>query len=106
MMSRNLALTGLLCLGGAAALFTAPAQARTFVDVGINIAPPAPRYERVVVRPGYVWSPGYYNWDGRYHRYVWVRGYYLPERRGHRWVPAHWRQGPHGGWHYMRGHWS
>lgn len=105
MNTRNIALTTLLCMGTAASLWTAPAQARTFVDVGINIAPPAPRYERVVVRPGYVWNPGYYRWDGRYGRYVWVGGGYMRERHGHAWVPAHWSRGPHGHWHMIPGHW-
>lgn len=105
-MTRNLAITGLLCLGSAAALCSAPVQARTFVDIGINVAPPAPRYERVVVRPGYAWHPGYYQWEGPRRRYVWVGGYYMRARAGHAWVPAHWRQGPHGGWHFVRGHWS
>ena len=100
MTIRNLALIGLLCLGAAAS-----AEARTFVDLDINVAPPAPRYERVVVRPGYVWTPGYWRWDGHGH-HVWVGGIYVRERPGHHWVPAHWVQGPRGGWHFVGGHWD
>ena len=105
-MTRNLALIGLLCLGSAAAVYTPPVEARTYVDLDVNIAPPAPRQERVVVRRGYEWTPGYYRWDGRYRRHVWVAGYYVRARPGHHWVPAHWQQGPRGGWHFAPGHWN
>ena len=76
------------------------------VDLDINVAPPAPREERVVVSPGYVWAPGYYRWDPAYRRHVWVAGYYVRERPGHHWVGAHWQQGPRGGWHFVQGHWD
>lgn len=105
MSIRHLAIAVLTSLA-ATAIGTPSAQARTFVDIGINVTPPPPRYERVVVRPGYTWTPGYYNWDGRYRRYVWVGGYYVANRRGHHWVPAHWQQGPRGGWHFRQGHWN
>lgn len=104
-MIRHLALIGLICLGTAGTVYTAPVQARTYVDLDINVAPPAPRYERVVVRPGYVWAPGYWRWDGHGH-HVWIRGGYVRERMGHHWVNAHWQQGPRGGWHFVPGHWD
>ena len=103
MTARTFALIGLLCLGPVATTYAPPAEARTFIDVGINVAPPAPRFERVVVRPGYVWTPGYWQWRGN--QYVWVGGYYLRERPAFVWVPHHWVQGPHGGWHFIKGHW-
>lgn len=106
MTLRPLAIASMLCLASVAVAVAPPAQARTFVDIGINVAPPAPLHERVVVRPGYTWTPGYYNWNARHHRYVWVGGYYVRARHGHRWVPAHWQQGPRGGWHFRPGHWS
>jgi len=32
-----------------------------------RVAPPPPPVERFAPRPGFVWSPGYYEWrDGRY----------------------------------------
>jgi len=103
-MTRNLAMIGLLLLGSATAVYTPPVEARTYVDVNIGVAPPAPRYERVVVRRGYVWAPGYWQW--RHNRHYWVNGYYVRERVGHRWIPAHWQQGPRGRWYFVRGHWS
>jgi hypothetical protein len=103
MTTRSIALIGLLCLGVAGgAVYTPPVQARAFVE--IQVAPPAPRFERVVVRPGYVWAPGYWRWQHGQH--VWVGGSYMPERVGFVWVPHHWYQGPHGGWHSEEGHWQ
>ncbi len=103
MTTRTLALIGLLCLGAAGTTYTPPAEARTFVDLDVNVAPPAPRYERVVVRPGYTWAPGYYRYAGG--RHVWYGGRYMRERAGYHWQPAHWVQGPRGGWHFLAGHW-
>ncbi len=74
------AVVGIAALGA----LPAPAVAGGRVAIGIGFAPPPPRYERVVVRPGYVWTPGYWRWSGR--RYVWVGGYYLRARPGHYYV--------------------
>lgn len=89
----------------AATLLAAPivTPAHAQVSVGITIAPPAPRYERVPSpRRGYVWAPGYWGYRGG--RYVWIGGHYIRARPGYRWAPAVWQQrGP--GWHYVPGHW-
>ena len=75
---------------------------RAYVDVAI-----APPPDRVViapaVRPGYVWAPGYWRWDGG--RHVWSPGYWMAERRGYHWVPDRWAHVDHG-WHHERGHWD
>jgi len=98
------AFCALAAVAAAGALPAAPAaQARTYVDVNIGVAPPPPRYERVVVRPGYVWVPGYWGWSG--HRHVWHRGYYVAERRGYHYVPARWdRDGRY--WRFHEGYWG
>ena len=74
-------------------------------EVFVEIAPPHPRHERRVARPGagYVWTPGYHRWDG--HRYEWVGGAWLrpPHPRAH-WEPAHWVRRGHG-WVFVEGHW-
>ncbi len=67
------------------------------------VAPPAPRIEPVVARPGQVWTPGYWQWDGS--RYAWVGGAYVSARPGFVWVRHRWVQGPRGGWHLEQGHW-
>jgi len=50
--------------------------------------PPPPPAERVEVRPGFVWVPGYHEW--RAGRYVWVPGHFEAERPREVWVPGHW----------------
>ncbi len=89
----------LVTLAAAAAL---PTQAGVRLDV--DIAPPAPREEVVPEpRPGYVWAPGYWNYDGRQH--VWVGGHWIHERRGQHWVADRWDQRD-GHYHHERGHWE
>ena len=89
----------------APAVFTpAGAQASMNIGVTIGVPPPAPVYEAVPVpRPGYVWSPGYWRWDGG--RHVWSPGYWMAERRGYHWVPDRWAHADHG-WRHERGHWD
>jgi hypothetical protein len=88
----------------AALLIGVVAPAFSAVGVEIELAPPAPR---VIVapapRPGFVWAPGYYRWDGR--SYVWVDGRFIRERRGFRWVPEHWDE-RRGRYHFEPGHWE
>jgi hypothetical protein len=79
-----------------------PASARVAVGVSIGVAPPAARIERVVVRPGYAWSPGYWRWNGA--RHVWVGGVWLRAQPGRHFVPAGWiHVGP--AWRFHRGYW-
>jgi len=74
------------------------------VDVRVGVAPPPPRMEVVPApRSGYVWAPGYWNWNG--HRYVWHNGNWVRARHGHHWVAHNWEhQGDH--WYYRQGHWD
>jgi len=82
----------------------APLAAQAYVGIDINVGPPAPRVVEVPPpRPGYVYAPGYWRWDGRAH--VWVDGHWEHERHGHHWVPDAWVQrGPN--WHFVPGHWE
>lgn len=82
-----------------------PTQAMAQVDVSIAIgnAPPPPRFEsEPQARRGYVWAPGYWNWDGR--RHVWAAGQWQPERAGSRYRPAAWVQ-ERNGWRLDQGGW-
>jgi hypothetical protein len=61
-----------------------------------EVAPPAPG-------PDYVWTAGYYNWNGT--AWVWAPGVWvLPPRRGAVWFGGHWeyRAGRHV---WMGGRW-
>ena len=103
MTMRPLLLAMVLGVASIAVGHAPQAQARTYVGVDVRVAPPPPRYERVRVRPGYVWTPGYWRWNGRAH--YWVGGNYVPVRRGYVYVPPRWN--PYGrGWRFNEGHWA
>jgi hypothetical protein len=105
MMKRTaIALIAVAALFGPAAMTPASAQSMGF-SLNIGVPPPAPVYEVVPApRVGYVWAPGYWNWE--HERHVWMPGHWMPERHGHHWVADHWVEGPHGGWHMEHGHWD
>ena len=66
-------------------LLVGSASAQIVVRIG---PPPPPRHEFVPVAPGrgYVWVPGFHQYDGR--AYVWVPGHYVMPPHPHaRWVP-------------------
>ena len=90
-------------LAAASATFSVAAVAVP-VSVDINVAPPPPRYEVVpAARPGYLWTPGY--WDYRRGRHYWVGGTWVRERRGYVYAQPAWEQ--RGGvWHFNRGGWG
>jgi hypothetical protein len=82
-------------------LFTSAANAW----VVIRVAPPAPRHEVIITRPGpnHVWVPGYWRWSGR--EYGWVGGVWqLPPRPHAVWVPGHYRR-VRGGHVWVEGRW-
>jgi len=86
-MKRTLTLAAMIGLGAAFAPLSSMAQ--TSLSVVIGAAPPAPRFESVPApRHGYVWAPGYWNWDGSHH--VWMAGRWEPERVGYRYQPSEW----------------
>jgi len=97
-MKLNKALAALL-IGAGMTVSTA------FAEVFVRVAPP-----RAIVEhrpsspgPGYVWIPGYHNWDGN--RHVWVSGRWEMAPRHHaRWEPHHWVR-RNGGWVLVEGHW-
>jgi hypothetical protein len=101
MIIRTVALIGLLVLGASATLYSPPAEARTYIDV--RIAPPPPRHEEIVIREGYEWAPGYWNWNGR--RYVWIGGHYIAVRPGRHWAHPYWEHRGRG-WRYHEGYWG
>ena len=100
MNPRKTFLALLMAAGSTATLAPGIASA----DIYVRVAPPPPRYEAVpALQPGWVWVPGYWNWNGR--RYVWVNGHRVRHRRGHHWVPDRWHE-DHGRWRHDHGHWD
>ena len=56
-----------------------------------------------VVRPGYAWVPGYWDWRGN--RHVWVNGTWVRARPGYHYSQPTWvHEGDH--WRLTRGGWN
>lgn len=104
MNTRHLLLAALVASPLMMALPPQAAQAQSF-DIRIGTPPPPPR---VVVAPppprrGFVYVPGYWNWNGR--RHVWVDGTWVRERRGYHYAAPEWH--PDGDrYGFRRGRWE
>ena len=72
---------------------SAPASAG--IGISVDIGPPPARVvvEAPPPRSGYVWVPGYWDYDGG--SYVWVDGHFEAERRGYRWRERRWVERDH-----------
>ena len=67
------------------------ASSNAYIAVSVAIAPPAiPVYTQPYAPgPGYLWTPGYWAWDG--YGYYWARGVWvLAPRVGYLWTPGYW----------------
>jgi hypothetical protein len=102
MKSSARALLVSVCLAGAA--LAAPVASFAAIGVTIDVAPPPVRVEALPPpRVGFVWAPGFWEWQGRAH--VWVPGRWVAARPGFHWVPDRWVPvGPH--WRHAPGHWE
>jgi hypothetical protein len=81
------------------------AAAAVNARVVVHIAPPPVVVETPPPPPGpaFVWTPGYYRWDGV--AYVWVPGVWVrAPRPGAHWRPPRWEH-RHGGWVFVEGRW-
>ena len=87
----------------AACTWLSPGYASAGEDIVVDAAPPPPRVERQPPhRDGYVWAPGYWEWNGRF--FSWASGTWIAERPGH-WVASRWDLIGNQ-WHYVQGHWE
>ncbi|MFC6841702.1 hypothetical protein [Xanthomonas theicola] len=75
---RRLSLACVLGSVLAGGMIAAPAQARPRVGLSARTAPPPPRLERAVMRPGDVCTRG--DWHCNDRRHVWVGGRYMVAR--------------------------
>jgi hypothetical protein len=72
----------------------------------VRVAPPEPRTEVVPApRRGYVWVPGYWNWNAQRHRHQWVAGTWVRERQGYYYNEPRWVERD-GRWVLNRGAWA
>jgi hypothetical protein len=101
-MKRILCTAALIAATGGA-LIPLQANAQVGVSVVIGNRPPPVRYEPVPPpRAGYIWAPGYWNWDGR--RHIWAGGHWEQVHNYREYRPAQWRHGQRG-WELDRGGW-
>lgn len=89
-----------LAFGGVVIVPTAAMAATVWVQT----APPPLREEAVPApRRGYVWTPGYWAWNG--HSHVWHSGVWVKERRGYVYTQPAWVEHD-GRWEFRRGAWA
>jgi hypothetical protein len=82
---------GAAVLLAAAVASVIPGRAHAGVFISVNIAPPPlPVYvQPAIPAPGYIWTPGYWAWNGA--GYYWVPGaWILPPYIGALWTPGYW----------------
>jgi WXXGXW repeat (2 copies) len=86
--------------------FSADSHAQVSVGVSVSFGPPAlPVYEQPICpSDGYIWTPGYWAWDG--YDYYWVPGtWVLVPETGFFWTPAWWGWGGRG-YLFHPGYWG
>ena len=87
---------------------TLPSRAAAQVAVSVSFGPPElPVYEQPLCPgDGYIWTPGYWDWDPDADDYFWVPGtWVLPPEVGFLWTPGYW------GWNgaafvFYEGYWG
>jgi hypothetical protein len=98
----------LLCAVLLVSILSVPAatHAQVRVGVAVTIVPPIlPIYDQPLC-PGddYIWTPGYWDWDGS--DYYWVPGtWVLAPEPGFFWTPGFWGWGD-GGYFFTAGYWG
>ena len=95
----------LLAAGFAGSLLAYPLAGMARVDVDVDIGPPSAVVEEAPVRPGYIYAPGYWDWDADHHRHVGKKGEYMKEHPGEHYVPYAWSE-HNGRYHLNKGHWE
>jgi len=70
-------------------LAAVPLASQAGIFVSVTIAPPVlPVYvQPAIPGPGYIWTPGYWAWDGSYY---WVPGTWVLAPVGLLWTPGYW----------------
>src|SRR5215831_4202932 len=87
-------------------MLTTLSAAQVSVGVVVNFAPPElPVYEQPLCPgEGYIWTPGFWDWDGD--DYYWVPGTWVePPEVGVLWTPGYWAWGGQG-FIFHRGYWG
>jgi hypothetical protein len=100
---------GSTTLVGDAGSGQAPAEAGYATPTAYSDAPPPPlpTYDQPPIpADGYVWTPGYWDWDESAADYYWSPGTWVqPPRPGLLWTPGYWRS-VGGRYGFAPGHWG
>jgi hypothetical protein len=86
----------------------AASLAQFSIGISVNIGPPAlPVYvQPPCPQPNYMWTPGYWAWDG-FGDYYWVPGtWVLAPQPGYLWTPGYWGWGNGGVYLFHPGYWG
>jgi hypothetical protein len=103
-MKKTLAASTLMIALSFALLLPGTAVGQVNVNISIGEAPPPVRYEIVPApRTGYLWAPGYWNWDGTQH--TWSNGHWERNRRNYIYLQPEWHQ-EGDGWKLEKGGWK
>ena len=95
----------LLAAALAATLAIAPGSASA-QSYTVRIAPPEARQQvEPAARRGYVWVPGYWNWNAQRNRHVWMQPTWVRDRPGYRYTQPQWVERD-GRWGLQRGNWA
>jgi len=89
----------------AAGILLLPAACFAQIGVSVQIGPPPlPAYEQPICPgDGYIWTPGYWAWDGEYY---WIPGtWVMAPEAGFLWTPGYWGWG-NGGYFFNQGYWG
>jgi hypothetical protein len=90
----------------ATALIALPVTSQARVHIDVEIAPPVAIYEAPPPpRVGFIWAPGYWNWDAPHHKHVWKKGQYIRAHPGERWVSPEW-VAHEGRYRFNEGYWE
>jgi hypothetical protein len=105
MKTPNIGIVAVLVAVGALATPLAGFAEPTEVRIMVETAPPA---AKVTAPPtpkvGYVWSQGYWNWNGK--AYVWTEGSWVAVAEpAKKWIPPTWTQ-EGTKWYFTAGHWG
>lgn len=76
-------------------------------DIIVTVEPPVVKTETIPEsRTGYVWAPGYWEWQTSIKQYAWVPGRWLEVQAKSHWVPEHWEKLSDNRWRFVPGHWE
>jgi WXXGXW repeat (2 copies) len=86
----------------------APSYSQLAVGIRVTVAPPElPVYDQPICPgDGYLWTPGYWDWDPDYNDYFWVPGtWVLAPEPGFFWTPGYWGWND-GAYLFTAGYWG